>query len=46
MNEATDSEAIVCANCGEESDYFVSTDFDDGDLCEHCADLVTEEYSL
>jgi len=41
-------ETQICEQCGEECDFFVSTGLDmyDGNICEHCADILTEEYSL
>lgn len=46
MTEDVEAETITCAMCGEEADSYVNNGFDLGDLCEHCADITTEEYSL
>lgn len=41
------SETQVCELCGEECDHFVTLGLGgEEDLCEHCADITTEEYSL
>lgn len=46
MAEDDEAENITCAACGEEGTSYVDIGFDGGDVCEHCADIITEEYSL
>jgi len=41
------AEEQICSICGTPCESFVSIDIGgDDDLCESCADIATEEYSL
>lgn len=45
--EDEEAEAQTCESCGDETDTFVTLGMaGEESICENCADIITEEYSL